>query len=722
MEHTAQSIDAIVATPVQDITVTTLQSVSPSSPASPTSDHAPDRPDKLKRRNRLLQGLHRISSSPSLVKMRPSKSNGNLASMSCVSLAGSSMSYSQTLNSSVESEFSQQFSTAPTSVNNSPGPATPTFEFRPRARTFSSRDSPAFASLPHAVRPSSPVPPESIIAEADEDYFSCSEAVPVRYPKRPNFNFWEDLPSELRIQVLGFLTPKEIVKCSLVSKAWHEYCFDGQLWCQLDTAAYYSDISPQALAKIMSNAGPFVRDLNLRGCVQLRDSWHNSDLAKKCKNLENFCIEGCSIDRPAIHSFLLQNPGLVQVNISGLAPATNGALKILGQHCPKLEHLNVTWCQNIDARGILHVIKGCSNLKELRAGEVRGWDNVSVMKEIFERNTLEKLVLSTCSTLTDESLSALMVGVDGQIDYLTGRIICPPRKLKHLDISSCRTVTDEGLKILAHNLPNLEGLALAKCSQITDESLTTILPTLSSLTHLDLEELENIGNETILSIASGPATGSLQSLTVSYCEALTDTGMVPLVRACPNLKRLDLDNTRISDLCLIEAAAQFRTRNRRAVETSKATGRTVVRPTLLMVIYDCPNVTWMGVREIMSCNAESGTLLQAQYPHAIASASYVHETINLKAFYTWQPTINEHAKRINACEWERAKRLERKWAEFMMLGEEAAQGGRRRRRRMREAQEAMEGEEGVGGMQYGVVGRRRARSTPMGTGAGCVVM
>jgi F-box/leucine-rich repeat protein 2/20 len=125
-------------------------------------------------------------------------------------------------------------------------------------------------------------------------------------------------------------------------------------------------------------------------------------------------------------------------------------------------------------------------------------------------------------------------------------------------------------------------------------------------------------------------------------------------------------------------------------------------------LFDSPTIAY-------SSGTGSKVLVNPKTP------SYCHSVIALKAFYTWQPTINEHSKRVNACDFDKARRLERKWAEFMMLGEEAAQGGRRRRRRMREALEAMAGEEGVDGAGV-AIRRRRARSSPLNGGNSCTVM
>lgn len=571
-------------------------------------------------------------------------------------------------------------------------------------------DGPTSVALPSDLRPKS-----RDGVDTEGDYFS--RPVKTKLRRRSGFNFWADMPPEIRMHILSYLNPREIVRCSVVSKSWHTMCFDGQLWSTLDTSEYYRDITPDALVNIITSAGPFVRDLNLRGCVQLREQWGKKGLAEACHNLENFSLEGCRIDRASIHSILLQNTRLVDVNLSGLAGATNAAMKILATHCPKLECLNVSWCNNIDTRGLRKVVDGCPRLRDLRAGEVRGWDDVDFTRELFKRNTLERLVLMHCDSLNDESLAVLIEGVDSEVDVISGRPVVPPRRFKHLDFTRCRGITDTGLKTLTRNVPDLEGLRLAKCHVLTDSALIAVLPTCPVLTHLDLEELDGLSNEVLKVLSSSPCAPYLRHLSISYCEALGDPGMLPLLKACPNLSSLEMDNTRVSDLVLAEAATAIRSRNQGARPLSSSE-----RPQIGLRIdaYDCANVTWTGVREVLSRNAE----IAKPAPNSSSTGpTYPREIISLKCFYNWQPTIEEHTKRVLRGDFAAAARLERKWADWMMLNEEAGMGGtgaRRRRRRAREAQllHADEEEGGAGHTGGGIGRRRRARSGP----GGCIVM
>lgn len=755
---------------------TSSSSPSPEAPASPISPVTPNHPEappqKLRGRRRLLNGFQRMSSSPSLARMGRTSSSGyknGKASVSCISLSSAGNTpYGSPFGSSLSAELSTGVTT-PNSTASTPGIQIPVFDERARLKYLDKITPNSTAAIPRSVGRLGLTPgvtpgvTPGIVEE--QDYFSIRVSTPKK-ERRPDFNFWQDLPSEIRTEVLSYLTPQEVVRCSAVSKAWHKHCFDGQLWAVLDTCEFYQRIPADALVSIITSAGPFVRDLNLRGCVQLREKWHAGGFADACRNLEYFSLEGCRIDRTSIHCFLLQNPRLVHINLSGLAGVTNQAMKIIAQRCSKLEHLNVSWCNNVDTRGLRKVIENCPRLTDLRAGEVRGWDDLDFMELLFQTNTLERLILMGCESFTDDSLKMMVQGREPEIDFLTGRPIVPPRKLKHLDLSRCRGVTDTGLRVCINNLENMEGLQLSKCSTVSDASLNDLLPTMPNLTHLDLEELDQLSNTALQTLSNSPCAPHLRHLSISYCENLGDTGMLPVLKTCTALQSLDMDNTRISDLVLAEAASMVRQRSTRTTDPR-------ARPTasLRLVAYDCQNVTWTGIREIMSRNAEvptsrrmvpSAPIAQSRptmpEPSSSSSSStslsksprqsadyaarpvaapipptvttetvqlvrtYPTEIIALKCFYNYQPTVHEHTKRVLRGDFASANRLERKWAEFMIANEEAGAGGagaRRRRRRAREAQmmhadEAGDQEGGNGGIGGGR--RRRARS------GGCVVM
>lgn len=649
-------------------------------------------PKKKSGRRRLLQGIHRNLSTSSLNRAGRARSSSSPyhgpGSFSCVSLASGPSPFGQPSAGYFSATPHGGLSTAPTSIPGTPGhDCLEGVENILAARKITNVDITAASAL-------------TIALPAD------------LRPKRAIFNIWEHLPRELKVQILSFLQPTELVLASGVSKEFHDLCFDGQLWQSFDASEFYTRIPAESLAKIIVAAGPFIKDLNLRGCVQVEHYKRAEVIVRACRNLINATLEGCrNLQRTTLHSLVRNNCELAHLNLTGLTAVTNTTCKLIAQSCPSLELLNISWCKHVDATGIKEVVQGCPRLRDLRAREIKGFNSQEVGKVIFKTNKLERLFLSGCSDLSDDTLKSMIHGTNPPIDILTDLPIVPPRKLRHLDLARCSSLTSNGVKALGHLVPDLEGLSLAHCAALTDSALEPVLATAPRLTHLDLEDCRGLTNH-ILSehLAKAPCAPRLELLCISSCENLGDTGMLPVIRNCKSLQTVLLDNTRISDLVLAETVSMVRRRSRRTPDRSQ-----LPQIGLSMVVYDCQHVTWTGVREVLSRNAEIKSPLNERGERR---ETYPTEIIALKCFYGWNMTVDEHTKRVLRGDLQAASKLERKWAEYMQANEEAGTlgaGGRRRRRRARVAQAAHADEEGG---DAGIVGggRRRART------AACAVM
>lgn len=649
----------------------------------------PDVPSKGRSRQRILRGIQRISSSPSLPGLGRSRSVSNpysvrYGSISCVSLSTAGPSL---VSPSARSATPQLGLTGVVGPDFPPGKGGFTFA---EEEVDEAEEYLAIRKISHDLSNASPA-----TASLPSELKSRTKVV-----EKKDFYFWDDMPHEVRIHIFSYFRPKELVRISRVSKSFYGFCFDGQLWTSIDASEFYQDIPAASLARIIAAAGPFVKDLNLRGCVQVEHYKRTEVIVKSCKNLMNATLEGCrNFQKHTLHNLLRSNEKLVHLNLTGLAAVTNTSCKIIAESCPQLESFNVSWCQKVEARGIKTIIDACTKLKDLRAGEVKGFDCVATAQSIFDTNRLERLVLSGCAELNDEALKIMMQGVDPEIDILTGHPVVPPRRLRHLDLSRCVRLTSAGVKAVGHVVPDLEGLQLSGCKALTDAALEPILASTPRLTHLELEDLDAITNSLLSEhLAKAPCAGNLEHLALSYCESVGDLGMLPVMQKCVRLKSADLDNTRISDLVLAEAASMV-------IKRSKPSSGADTRPkvTLRLAVYDCQNVTWTGIREILFRNAQVRPVIGQ--PGRI---TYPTEVIGLKCFYGFQMTVDEHQKRVLRGDLVAAGRLERKWADYMQANEEAGAGGagyRRRRRRARHAA-ALHADEEDGG----IVGRRRART------------
>ena len=549
-----------------------------------------------------------------------------------------------------------------------------------------------------------------------------TEEVNMRLRRR--LTSWFDIPAEIKIKILVYLEPREIVRSSRVSRDWHRMCCDGQLRSNLDTTGFYRAIPAAVLVTIVTAAGPFLRNLDLYG-VQLREHWNHTSLAEACGNLQSLSLKGCGINLDTLHNFLNITNKLVHIDISGLEAATNRAMSIIAANCHKLEHLGVSWCDNINTCGLQGVIEACPALKDIRAGNVSGWENVEVMQKLFLRNSLECLILTNCDSLTNESMAVLIEGKESNINHSTRRPTVPPRKLKRLDLTRCRGISDSGVRKLVNNIPDIEDLRLAKCRGIFDETLTRLLPTTPVLAHFDVEGLEELTDTVPHSLASSRCARHLHHLNVTDCKSMGDIGMIALLQSCKGLRSLEMNNTDVSDLVLVEAVAMIRQRDVRTVLADVVPSQPTIG--LSLTAHDCPKVTWTGIREILSHNTEVITTTKtAQLPHferyrtgsprkvndisslpptsltqLIPSSSatpdnhdslqhaYPKQLIRIfKDFYTCQRAVDEHTKRVLRCDISGAQRLERKWIEFVMAQEEMEAGGEGKRVKRRKAREA----------------------------------
>jgi F-box/leucine-rich repeat protein 2/20 len=538
---------------------------------------------------------------------------------------------------------------------------------------------------------------------------------------RGSLTFWRSIPLEIKIRIFACLEPEEIVRSSRVSRDWHRVCYEGQLWDKFDVGDFAHPIPADAVATIITRAGNFLCDLNLRGCVRLDKLWQGRALLDTCMNLRSLSLRSCLIDGTTIHRFLHGKGRLVHIDLSHHASVTNTAMHVIAVSCPKLKTLDISHCDNINTCGLQEVVAACPELTSIQASEIGGWENGELMQRLFLRNNLERLVLKNCDSLTDESLTILIQGSNGKMGLLTPEPIVPPRKLRHLDLARCRGISNRGVETLVNNIPNIETLNFSKCLGIGDEALIQLLPTTPLLIELDLEELDLLTNAVLHGLASSPCARHLRHLRVTDCERMDDVGMLALLQSCTGLWSLEMDSTRISDLVLVEAAAMVSRRAPRTVTTADA----LYTPTvgLSLSVRDCFDVTWVGIREILSRNASvvtkiatvkvpqpmghsGGSIRKAtkfslfqsspseQSPPSCSASPDIHNiyvhaypTHIVKIFtevYKYQSTVQEHTDRVLRGDFPAARRLEHKWAEFIVAREAIDEGGVRSwRKRLR---------------------------------------
>ncbi|CCX05063.1 Similar to F-box/LRR-repeat protein 20; acc. no. Q9CZV8 [Pyronema omphalodes CBS 100304] len=480
---------------------------------------------------------------------------------------------------------------------------------------------------------------------------------------------WISLPSELKIRILSYLSPRQLIGVSSVSKEFHKLCYDGQLWSRLDASEFYDRISAKTLAHLIVTAAPFIKYINLRGCVQLPEQWTIDAVANACRNLQTAVLEDCNFQKKTVHFLLNRNPGLVSINLQGLRKISNSTCKLLGMNCPLLEELNVAFCDGLDGKGLKRIVEGCPRLRDLRANDIN-INDPQLMVALFKANQMDRLILRGCSGMTDEYIRLFCEGENPELDPFTGRA------LFHRENSDTWT-SNHALRYLAGRVPQLRHLDLSGVIHLTDDGLISLLPTVPKLTHLDLEDCSEIGNETLLSLASSPVAAGFQSLGVSNCENIDDAGMIAVLHKCPVLRNVEMDNTRVSDRTICAALSAVSNRVRNFVMNSEEEGSRKILPphparliALSLVTYDCSSITWQACSLLMAHNASH----VQRYP----TSEGIPGLVLLKCFYEYQRTVDEHTSLVLRGYLGEANGIRERWEKYMKSCEEAV--GRRSRR------------------------------------------
>jgi hypothetical protein len=315
---------------------------------------------------------------------------------------------------------------------------------------------------------------------------------------------------------------------------------------------------------------PHLTELSLAFCKNITDSSLEA-LAEHCPFLDTLDLEGCTkiTDAGLIH-LISRRPHLKKLDLASLDKVGDNVLKALAEHCPSFEALAARENQFSDA-GIQLLAEKCRALKEvdllisphfqyslvitadsiktlstsspnlktlrLRIQSSEPWPFELTFPELqclelfgtTDHNltllakgspNLEKIALSMCDEISDNSLEALAA--------------CP--KISAFTLEECNNITPFGLHTFLEHHSQLKRAVLNDCPQVSDLTLATMEAFCPHLEKLGLENTR-ITDEGILALA--PKLHHLKNLSLAGCS-ITNVALKALTRRCPLLETLNL--------------------------------------------------------------------------------------------------------------------------------------------------------------------------------------
>ena len=286
-----------------------------------------------------------------------------------------------------------------------------------------------------------------------------------------------------------------------------------------------------------------------------------SSSSKKKLQLLHHLFNGCCIwkklkyvdisKNPSINNIILtaigQNcPNIESINLSFIASIDDTGLRDLSTMRPTILHWKLRSCNRVSNVGIKYIVNNCVGLKSLDVGgEQSVVDDGGILYALNHAKSLEKLNCSNNRKITDVCLSDLEVEhklehfnfsrcklVIGSLSSYLSNL----KRITHLDLSFCSFLSDMHLNQLATNRELCKSFVILKfqmCKGIGDKAMAKLVEFSKSLKEIDLSHCKNIGDKTVLSLAKTTSSNWLKRISLIGCQSVTGKSLGVL---CNKLK------------------------------------------------------------------------------------------------------------------------------------------------------------------------------------------
>lgn len=378
---------------------------------------------------------------------------------------------------------------------------------------------------------------------------------------------------------------RELIKISRVCRSWRDLSFDGALWAHADLHPFVNHLSPKNTARILGNASNFVRDLKLQGWSHLSSKVLQCSMLSTSyeTRLVKLDLRGCwRLSSHSMASVIRASSLLKEINLKGLRSVNRSIMDAIRLGCPQLEVLNISHCRGLSPLDPDFFGKdgrpSWPSLRSLSAAELAGEGLLERLS--WATPALQHLDIAQSRAISDDDIKALVsvprdeylgayrhqedASDDAVVVFLYATEagesadgydchgLVPRRrtKLRHLRLSHCRSLSDTACKYLAHAVPDLEILELASIGGgLRDDGLVRLLGACRKLRKLDLDGATELTDRTLIALARSK---TLTHLGLGFFNLATTEGLLKIVRDCPTIAHLRLDNTAANDLLVKE--------------------------------------------------------------------------------------------------------------------------------------------------------------------------
>uniref|UniRef100_A0A4W5KDK7 F-box and leucine-rich repeat protein 13 n=1 Tax=Hucho hucho TaxID=62062 RepID=A0A4W5KDK7_9TELE len=266
----------------------------------------------------------------------------------------------------------------------------------------------------------------------------------------------------------------------------------------VDGNSRMSDISWRALCR----SSPGLTRLHAADCPRMTDSSLKSMGA--LKNLVYLNISHCSRVSDMGLRYLTEGPSaskLRELNLSNCSRINDLAIMRVAQKCSKLNHLSVSYCDNLSNSG-LEWLSSCSSLLSLDISGCNIMDQGLIA--LGANPGLKKLVASECAWITD-------IGIE--------KFCRQARGLEYMDVSHCVALSDQAIKALSFYCRTIVTLRMPGCPKMTDLAVQYLTVGRHFLRELDVSGCVLLTDRTPRFLQTG--CPQLNTINMVYCRGIS---------------------------------------------------------------------------------------------------------------------------------------------------------------------------------------------------------
>jgi len=320
-------------------------------------------------------------------------------------------------------------------------------------------------------------------------------------PNESFLGYFDQVPEEIIIKILGYLDIQSLVQVSAVCSKFNMFTSDSFLYSRLDLrdvfycvsnsalkwlesrclniqeldlswCGNYGKLSPQALQNFLENCGHNLRNIRLDNCHVATGQVLQS-VVEHCGKISSISLANCHLLNIVDFQVLSSLTNLESLNLYRTVIGQPAMISILCNN-PKLKHLCLAACSNIDGDEVCMYLSHC-------------------------QPCLESIDLWRCSSVTERGIGAL-----SHCD-----------KLRDVDVGWCLGIqgTSGAMAHLVECCPDIERLYLTAHRQTGDREVKAIAG-LKKLRQLDILGNRNVSLSTIQDLMK--SVESLELLDISF--------------------------------------------------------------------------------------------------------------------------------------------------------------------------------------------------------------